>query len=332
MTQLALPVLPHAVAHECALSRRRRPSVYDLFCGMGGLSLGFKGKGFAVVGFDSGGHAVAAYGANVGPARKVDLRVDLPEGRPTVVVGGPPCRPWAPINLHRRRSAHADYELVDRFRQAVEALDPCVFVLENVPLLRQDPQFQRLLADLEGRYEIHGDVFSYGDWGAASRRRRLFAIGVAHSHGWLPTVVSRLMLQRKPAVTVGDALRRYSRHLPDPTRDHEWPNLRTIGKYEEKYAQGKFGWYRLNETEPAPSFGNVSKTYTLRKGLGKGPDRALSPREAIAILGFSAWYRFPQSIPRTARYLMAADAVSPVFAKALASAIRESIVDSLRGT
>jgi DNA (cytosine-5)-methyltransferase 1 len=230
------------------------------------------------------------------------------------------------MNLQRRRSSHADYDLVDRFREAVLLMQPCAFVLENVPFLRNDSQYQALIESLRSRYAVTEDVYSYADWGAATRRRRLFAIGIARGHVDGACTVGEVLAMRKaPAQSVADATRGLPIDQPDPGFDHDWPNFRTIDKYAHKYATGKYGWYRLEEDKPAPSFGNVMKTYTLRKGGDDSPDRAVSPREAIAILGFPSSYRFPSTVPRTAKYRMAADAVSPVFGAAVANAIAESL-------
>ena len=300
------------------------PLVVDLFAGMGGLSLGFKQVGYRVHGYDAERHAVASYAANVGPARLMNLRTDLPEEEPAVLVGGPPCRPWSPINLQRRRSSHADYDLVDRFRQAVLAMRPCAFVLENVPFLRKDPQYQALIESLTDQYALTEDVYSYADWGAATRRRRLFAIGIEKGHEADPTAVGDALGRRRTAPqNVGDVIGGLSLERTDSDFDHDWPHFRTIEKYAQKYETGKYGWYRLDEDAPAPSFGNVMKTYTLRRGVGVTPDRAVSPREAIAILGFPSSYRFPATVPRTAKYRMAADAVSPVFGEAIAGVLGE---------
>jgi DNA (cytosine-5)-methyltransferase 1 len=228
------------------------------------------------------------------------------------------------MNLRRRRSSHDDYDLVDRFRQAVLLMHPCAFVLENVPFLRNDSQYEALIESLRSRYEVHEDVYSYGDWGAATRRRRLFAIGIERHHVDATRGVFEGLAKRKACPqSVADATRGLSIDEADPAFDHDWPTFRTIDKYAHKYATGKYGWYRLEEDKPAPSFGNVMKTYTLRRGRGGSPDRAVSPREAIAILGFPSSYRFPAGVPRTAKYRMAADAVSPVFGEAVANAIAE---------
>ena len=46
-------------------------------------------------------------------------------------------------------------------------------------------------------------------------------------------------------------------------QDHDYPNFRTIEKYRKYYETGKYGWYKLEWEKPAPSFGNVTKTYIL---------------------------------------------------------------------
>jgi DNA (cytosine-5)-methyltransferase 1 len=205
-------------------------------------------------------------------------------------------------------------------------MGPCAFVLENVPFLRSDPKYQALLDELLPTYAIEEDVFSYAEWGAATRRRRLFAIGFARSHRrWISIFLASLRGQRAPPATVRKATAGLSLTTPDAGMDHEWPAFRTIDRYADKYATGKYGWYRLEEDSPAPSFGNVMKTYTLRRGVSGSPDRAISPREAIALLGFPDSFRFPTSVPRTAKYRMAADAVSPVFSLAVARAISAAL-------
>ena len=300
-------------------------NVVDLFCGMGGLSLGFKSEGFSVHGYDNDDGAIAAYRANVGQATLLDLSGDPPPGPADCVVGGPPCRPWTPINLRRRRGEHRDYELVRAFDKTVLARNPAVFVLENVPLLRTDATYRSLIDALKESYSVDAHVVSYVDWGAASRRRRLFAIGIQKEHGVAASTVFKLLDEaRVPGQTVREAIERYADQPMGSVADHEWAQLKSIANYADKYATGQFGWYQLSWDEPAPSFGHVAKTYTLHPGTG-GDVRVLSVREVIALLGFDDSYVFPASVARTTKYRMAADAVSPRFSGALARAIKEAL-------
>ena len=98
--------------------------VIDLFCGMGGLSLGFKQSGFDVMGFDQDRHAIETYRANIGHAEAVDLSTATVDQHADCIVGGPPCRPWSPMNLQRRRGQHGDYDLVRSFDRVVMSVRP----------------------------------------------------------------------------------------------------------------------------------------------------------------------------------------------------------------
>jgi DNA (cytosine-5)-methyltransferase 1 len=107
--------------------------------------------------------------------------------------------------------------------------------------------------------------------------------------------------------------------------DHEWPHLNTIDKYKERYRTGQYGWYRLRWGSPAPSFGNVMKTYTLHPSSWKGNPprdaRVISIREALSLMGFPEGYSFPPGMGMGLRYQMVVDSVSPVFSKAAAEVI-----------
>jgi DNA (cytosine-5)-methyltransferase 1 len=192
----------------------------DLFCGMGGLSHGFKVAGFEPFGFDTNEHAVATYQANVGVGGQLDLGRTRPAGQFDVVVGGPPCRPWSPMNLQRRAVEHRDYGLVRVFDDVVASVRPSVFVLENVPLLRHDGTYKQLVSALNPTYDVVDSVVSYQDWGAATKRRRLFSIGVRRDLGPAAMDVWAAVEDAKsPAATVHDAIHRFRdvSNIPDHT-------------------------------------------------------------------------------------------------------------------
>ena len=48
----------------------------DLFCGMGGASLGIKNAGYDVVGFDAWNHAIVSHKSNDMPAVKMSITED----------------------------------------------------------------------------------------------------------------------------------------------------------------------------------------------------------------------------------------------------------------
>lgn len=298
--------------------------VADFFSGMGGLSLGFLGDGFRLHGFDHDPAAVAAYRLNVAHAVAWDARSGYPELSPDIVLGGPPCRPWSVVNLTNRGAEHRDFHLVHDLVEAIGRYQPRAFAIENVPAVRSHLETE-VAALRELGYSVEGRVVRYADWGAPSRRRRFFVLGVEKgSAATLWKVLENMKTQER---TVEDAIGQFRSLARDAFADHEWGQFQTIDRYKEKYETGQYGWCRLKWDEPAPSFGNVSKTYILH------PDeaRVLSVREAIAVLGFPDSYVFPAGVARTSKYRMAADAVSPPFSKALALVLGRHLAGELEG-
>ncbi len=196
--------------------------------------------------------------------------------------------------------------------------------MENVPYLAWDATFGSSLQAIWHKYDLAWSKVCYADYGAATARNRLILVGFRRKRqNRAHLFFARLQEYRKPPVPVRDALAPLSglTSLEDP--DHVWIEPKTIGKYEQKYQSGKYGWYRLDPDKPAPSFGNLSKTYVLHPFATGGTPRVLSIREAMTIAGFPLSFRFPPEMSKADRYQMVADAVSPVFSEVCGRIIRE---------
>lgn len=316
--------------HEIAFPHPRKIDsleVLDLFTGLGGLAAGFRDEGFRVVGVDSEEVAEAIYQLDsLGEFRKADLSTELIITEAPVVVGGPPCRPWSIVNQHRRRLEHEEHALLDRFFDHVAEIKPEVFLMENVLALKSDDLYQRRLNDLSASgYGVLSRILRYSDFGAATSRRRLFTVGVKDSAVGTSTFFQCLSERSAPAATVRSAIF-WARDLErDAVPDHDWSVLETISNYDERYRTGRYGWMQLDYDRPAPSFGSIAKTYILHPEAGKNgfPVRVLSVREAMSIMGFPREFRFPERTARAKRYLMVANAVSPVVSRACAATIRD---------
>jgi DNA (cytosine-5)-methyltransferase 1 len=297
--------------------------VLDLFSGMGGFSVGFKNEGFKVRGIDSDLHCVSSYNSNIGKGscRQINLCETIPRYRTDILIGGPPCRPWSKLNVKNGREMHPDYFLVDRFRLGIVRYKPTFFILENVPEIKSDRLFQDLRNSAKriGLSTEYLDV-CYADYGAATKRNRLFLFGAKKAV--LTHFLNALDGLREQESTVKTAIEKYVDMNEAEFPDHIWGHYDTIKNYSDKYDSGKFGWYRLKWDESAPSFGNISKTYTLHPGWTDGHQRVISVREAMAIMGFDDDYQFPENIGISFKYQMVADAVSPVFSKKCARALK----------
>jgi DNA (cytosine-5)-methyltransferase 1 len=305
------------------------PAILDLFTGMGGMAAGFEKVGFTVTGVDQVRWSKDIFeGNNVGEIIIADLAatdvyLDVP-----VVTGGPPCTPWSAINQQLRGDEHPDQPLLDRFFTHVEAIRPEVFLMENVPILQSDPTYQVWWKRMEqSGYSLGCDVFCYAHYGAATRRQRLFTIGVRRSRTGALEFMQRMRMMRQPPRTVGDEIAHLRFVRAGDAPDHVWPALTTISSYADKYATGQYGWRRLSFDEPAPSFGNVTKTYVLHPDSDPVDTdaRVLSVRELLLIMGFHTDFRFPDRMPLAAKYQMLADCISPVFSRCCASVIHEML-------
>lgn len=299
----------------------------DLFSGIGGLSAGFSEVGIPMQGVDTESVASAFYvAAGFGSSRVADLRSELIRFDASIVVGGPPCRPWSPVNLQRRASDHADHDLLSRFVDHVEVINPVVFVMENVPALRRDEAYTTGMTRLRSAgFDVAAQLVHYDHFGAATRRRRLFTVGIRGDEGIAHHFFEVLRRHRRPARTVRDAIFRFRILERNAVPDHEWSELQTIPKYRERYTSGQYGWRQLEYDQPAPSFGSVAKTYILHPeaGIDGFPERVLSVREVMAIMGFSDAVQFPAEVSRTKRYQMVANSVSPQVSRAIAGTVVE---------
>src|SRR5579859_5769971 len=172
-----------------------RPLAIDLFCGAGGLSLGFAQAGFNIVAaIDSDPVNIATYGQNF-PSTTVicddisrlsapDIRraAGLSEGQPIdVVFGGPPCQGFSLIG--KRDITDPRNRLLAEFCRLVRELSPRFFVIENVAGLMctaSRPVLEESLSRLrEGNYEWVSPVriLDARLWSAPQRRRRVFVLG-----------------------------------------------------------------------------------------------------------------------------------------------------------
>ena len=302
-------------------------SVLDLFCGAGGLSLGFKKAGFDITGADKSVKAGETYENNdIGNFRHVDLSKDLIKGDFDVIVGGPPCKPWSSVNLTRRKKRHKDYMLLSRFFNHVEENVPKAFMFENVPTIKNDIELNLQLNKLEKSfgYTVKKQIVSYYDYNACTMRRRLIAFGLhdADSNpffGYLEEKYKRIDKKSNVKSAIG-----YLRDAKEGCEaDHEWPQLKTIYRYMNYYKTGKFGWYILRWNKPAPSFGNIMKTYILHPdSLRRKEKRVISVKEALLIMGFPKNFHFKEGEGLGIRYQMVVDSVSPVFSYAAARCIK----------
>jgi len=326
-----------------------RSAVVDLFCGAGGLSLGFAAAGCAsILAVENDAACVRTYRENfpgafvfegdiesIGAFRSFDALFGWAGG---LVIGGPPCQGFSPLGKisasEGRRARHGSMNvLCMRFLDAVRELHPDAFVMENVPQFLRSEEFAvfRALAEKEG-YSTACGVLNAEDFGVPQRRLRGFTVGILHGDASLP----------KPSGVrrnVGDVFADLSLD-PDPTTDplHFGRNPTVVSL--ERYRQIPQGGNRFDLMRKRPDicprcwlekptgstdvFGRLrwdSPALTVRteffkpeKGCYLHPvaDRPITHREAARLQSFPDGFRFCGSKIEIARQI--GNAVPPLLA------------------
>ncbi|MBX3414888.1 MAG: DNA cytosine methyltransferase [Pirellulales bacterium] len=206
-------------------------TVVDLFCGAGGVSLGFQRAGFRVVtAYDAWLPAVETYQSNfTHDCQQIEITRALELPPVDVIVGGPPCQGFSSAGT--RRTDDARNTLVSVFASLVARHKPRAFVFENVEgfLTGSHGSFVLELLEpvIQAGYFVHVRKVNAANFGVPQHRKRVIAIG---GLGWEPSFPrsthsalgapgAHLANGRAsaPAVTLLHALG----DLPEPSRDPE---------------------------------------------------------------------------------------------------------------
>lgn len=160
----------------------------DLFCGAGGLSLGFTQEGFiTALANDIEACCVDTYAHNhpetprdhiiLGDIRNVVGRLEeLLKGKSVdIVIGGPPCQGFSMANRQRLIDDPRN-QLYKNFVEAVRRIMPEFFVMENVKgmcsVAEQVKEDFRAVG-----YQVECDILNAKDFGVPQNRERLIYIG-----------------------------------------------------------------------------------------------------------------------------------------------------------
>jgi DNA (cytosine-5)-methyltransferase 1 len=177
-----------------------KPVLLDLFCGAGGMSLGFQMAGYTVgLGVDRDTQACLTHAHNF---NRQTVCVDLLDisnplaflannciEQVEVIIGGPPCQGFSRVGRGKLRTLNQIYTqdsrnlLYQLFIRFVEAIRPLYFVMENVPDMgKYMAGDERLIKKIQNEFANLGyltDVrlLCAADYGVPQLRKRLFLIG-----------------------------------------------------------------------------------------------------------------------------------------------------------
>lgn len=299
----------------------------DLFCGAGGLSLGFRACGFDVRGIDACRDAVKTYSANLGRADCEDLFGATYFPAADVVIAGPPCQPWS--RAGNGKGGEDERDGLSLILDAVRRIRPLAVVVENVPDLARRKRrehlncFEKALEGLD--YLIEEWVLNAADYGVPQNRRRVFIAGIvgADSIGRPKTWSEKVEARRAIPGT-------YWREVKGTRPVSEGMNA-YIDRYER--ASGCRTPRDLHVDRPARTLTvrNLSAATgdMIRLRLPNGTRRTLTIREAARLQSFPDWFLFSGS--QCSKFKQIGNAVPPLLARAVAEAVYQRLVGRAKG-
>ena len=338
-------------------AERNKP-VLSLFCGPGGLDLGFEAEGFVpLLALDKDPSAVATYNANRPsprpPAIQADLATVSPRSLlrlwrkragsgvpPAGIIGGPPCQAFSISNAYRfdgdpRAKLPLAYSAILAAFNDEFGLD--FFVLENVaglgsPLHRES--LERFLKAFENAgfssiYPFYLDALHFG---VPQHRRRMFIAGFNRSR--FPDMQFLPPEGASDPGTVASAIR----GLPEPLRFAKGIDPAASGLHANHWCMNPKSTKFSTDGAMQPgvhhgrSFRRLrweAPSWTVAYGhreVHVHPDghRRLSVYESMLIQGFPKdGYILKGTL--SDQYRLVSDAVPPPLARALAKRVSEAL-------
>lgn len=325
--------------------------VISLFCGAGGLDLGFTQAGFTpVLAIDLDESACVTYAHNqptvrvlkqdlssIPKAYVLDRLAELPETvKPVGVIGGPPCQAFSQSNKNGAAAdARADlpHNYAAVLKELAKSFDLDFFVFENVLGLKHKRHmellkvFKKLFAS--AGFTIFEGELDARDFGVAQVRKRLFVLGFNESK--YPDLDFAFPEgNRKDTKTVRDVLK----DLPKPVFFERGLRPESIPVHPNHWCMRprskKFlnGYLREGDIKGRPF--RVLKwdrpSWTVAYGhrevhIHPSGRRRLSVYEAMLLQGFPSDYELCGTLSDQIR--LVSDAVPPPLARGLAQSIRE---------
>ena len=252
--------------------------VIDLFCGCGGLSLGFQKAGFTILAaFDNWDDAIAVYHSNFNhPVIKQDLSnvedtiSKVVEYSPDMIIGGPPCQDFSSAGKRDENNGRGD--LTISYAQVIAAIKPEWFVMENVDRITKTGKLAEAQAILKAcGYGLTCAVLNASLCGAPQRRKRFFMIGHLHDKdGFMTKILEER--QSKKEMTVAEYfgnqldIKYYYRHPRSYVRrgifsvDEPSPTIRGVNR---PIPNG----YKLHVNDPVKSLEGIRPLTTLERSM-----------------------------------------------------------------
>lgn len=356
------------------ITSKNKPLAVDLFAGAGGLSLAAIEAGLEIaLAVENDAHAVATYGKNLlrreGARNAKLLHQDILECSAEqirhkflrnkncdLLLGGPPCQGFSTHRILNAGVSDPRNKLLLAYFDFVKALQPRVFLVENVPglLWERHSDFLQKFYD-EGKranYHLFQPVtLDARDFGVPQRRKRVFILGVRDLHSlkgfiWPPLATHFSAYKASEGQKVWLSCKHVFK--PAPERDendiHMKHGAELVKAFRETPPNGgsrkhsgrtlpchkehdghKDVYGRINPAEPAPTMTTACINPSKGRFVHPTEHHGITVRQAARIQTFPDSFKFVGGLTAAGRQI--GNAVPVELGKHLISYIKKHLID-----
>ena len=252
--------------------------VVDLFCGCGGLSLGFQKAGYEILAaFDNWDEAVTVYHNNFDHnVIKQDLSdieqtvMEIEKYNPDMIIGGPPCQDFSSAGKRDENNGRGD--LTVSYARIVTAIKPEWFVMENVDRILKTVKLveaRKIFKDCG--YGLTETVLNASFCGVPQRRKRFIMIGhLGERDGFMSDILEKRQASKEMTIAeyFGNRIdiKYYYRHPRSYARrgifsiDEPSPTIRGVNRPMP-------AGYKLHPTDPVTSLEGIRPLTTQERSM-----------------------------------------------------------------
>ena len=292
--------------------------VADLFCGPGGMSIGFNDFFDVTLAVDWKPDPCKTYRKNLtGVVKQKDIRNLSGSQRDfdgiMGVVAGPPCKPFSMLNT-RKDPTDPRRNLWKDFMRIVEELKQKFFLLENLPTIFNYIKTAILREAKRLGYIVSHKILDSSNYGVPQTRKRWIVVGTKKPFTF-PEVQPSIATTVKTAFGLIQENKGFGNTRPETLeRFSKVP----VGKWVP-ISKGRFrNATRLPWNQPSPTVINITKVYMIHPF----ENRIISETEAAVLQDFPADYWFVGN--RASRAQQIADAAPASLMRAIAKQLRET--------
>ena len=308
------------------MSKKKKISCVDLFCGAGGLTHGMIQGGVEVTAgidmdstcrfpFEENNHGALFIEKNITDINSTEIDDLFEKNSVRVLAGCAPCQPFSTYSQRYDNQRDSKWALLNEFDRIVRDVKPDIVTMENVPAILKHQVFENFVKTLKRRkYNVWYDVVNCAEYGVPQSRKR--TVLLASKYGPIKLIdkthikpkTVRQAIGRLRSICAGEQAPRDKMHRAATLTKKNIKRIRASkpgGTWRDWPVHLIAECHKRDGGKSYPSvygrmeWDKVAPTMTTQcYGFGNGrfghpeQDRAISLREAAILQGFPRDYKF----------------------------------------